>query len=69
MSSQCNLILRYLEAGNTLTPLEAFEKFGTLALHSRISELREKHLIECQLVKTPSGKFVGSYSLLKIPYG
>lgn len=67
--TQNRAILEYLQAGNTLTPLEALERFGTLALHSRISELRKYHLIECELIKLPNGKHVGRYSLQKIPYG
>ena len=40
--SQCAAILAHLEAGNTITPAEAYAKFRTLALHSRIAELRRK---------------------------
>ena len=40
--TQCAAILAHLEAGNTITPLEAYALCGTLALHSRISELREQ---------------------------
>ena len=63
--SQCNYILAHLRAGNTLTPAEAYERFGSLALHSRIAELRERGLkIECELVEVPSGKRVGRYKLV-----
>lgn len=40
--SQCEAILQHLEAGNTITPAEAYTLFGSLALHSRISELRAR---------------------------
>lgn len=63
MASQSDSILAYLQAGNTLTPLEALHRFGTLALHSRAAELREQgHLIHCELV-TVNGKQVGRYSI------
>ena len=61
--SQCDRILDYLRAGNTLTPYRALVEFGTLALHSRIAELRERgHAIECRLIEH-AGKRVGEYSL------
>ncbi len=67
--SQADAILDYLEHGNTLTPLEAFTMFGTLALHSRCAELRERgHMIECELVRV-GRKTVGRYSLLRIAHG
>ena len=63
--SQNDLILDYLERGLTLTPLQAFNLCGTLALHSRIAELRHTHDIHCEMVKVPSGKRVGCYSLVE----
>ena len=63
--SQCNHIMAHLRAGNTLTPAEAYERFGSLALHSRIAELRGRgHNIECELVEVQSGKRVGRYRLV-----
>jgi len=68
--SQSERILAWLEQGNTLTPAGAYEMFGTLALHSRAAELRERgHIIDCELVTTTSGKRVGRYSLLRIAHG
>ena len=62
--TQCQAILAHLQAGNTITPAEAYALCGTLACHSRIAELREQgHDIRCELVRTPSGKHVGRYSL------
>lgn len=67
--SQSAAILEYLEAGNTITPAEAFARFGTLALHSRIAERRARGLeIECELVRI-NDKNVGRYSLLMVAYG
>lgn len=63
MSQNAN-IYAHLADGKTLTPMQALNLFGTLALHSRIAELRERgHAIECTIVKTPMGKRVGRYSL------
>ena len=69
--TQNQAILAHLEAGNTITPAEAYELCGTLALHSRISELRSQFYdIRCELVRTPAGKHVGCYSLIEhIAYG
>jgi hypothetical protein len=62
--TQCEAILFHLEAGNTITPVEAYALCGTLALHSRIAELRGRgYRIDCELVEVPSGKHVGRYSL------
>lgn len=62
--SQSEAILGYLQSGKTLTPLDSYLMFGTLALHSRVAELRARgHDIACKLVKVPSGKTVGEYSL------
>ena len=62
---QCEAILKHLQSGNTITPAQAYEMCGSLALHSRISELRERgHQIACDMVTVPSGKSVGQYRLL-----
>ncbi len=60
---QCFQILEYLKAGNTITPFEALQKFGTLALHSRIAELRDAGWpVKTKLVRM-GDKEVGEYSL------
>lgn len=62
--SQCTKLLEHLKAGNSITPAQAYELCGTLALHSRIAELRGRgHAIDCELVETPSGKHVGCYTI------
>ena len=43
-ASQCSMILAYLEKGNTITSLEALNKFRCMRLASRIHDLREKLL-------------------------
>lgn len=61
--SQNEQILQYLESGNTITPLEAFTMCGTLALHSRIAELRGRgYRIDCSM-KHEGGKHFGEYYL------
>lgn len=61
--SQAAAILSVLKDGRTITPLEAYERFGCLALHSRIAELRRVgHRIACQIV-TANGKRWGQYRL------
>ena len=67
--SQSDQIYAYLDAGNTIMPAEAFSLFGTLALHSRIAELRpvaqaKGKRIEKEMVETNSGKRVGRYRLV-----
>lgn len=48
---------------DTLTPLQAFQLFGTLAMHSRCAELRERgHDVVCTMIEA-NGKRVGEYSL------
>ncbi len=62
--TQANRILRYLEAGNRLTALEALERFQCLRLAARIHELRDAGWqIEERTVETPSGKRVAEYWL------
>lgn len=62
--SQSDHILSILKLGRSITPAEAYTLCGTLALHSRIAELRERgHDIRCELVRTAGGKTVGSYTL------
>lgn len=40
--SQSAQILAHLDRGDTITPAQAYDLYGTLALHSRIAELRRK---------------------------
>jgi hypothetical protein len=60
-SSQCSRILAHLVSGQTLTPLGALKKFGTLRLGARIYELRGRHHhIESAPIKV-AGKTVAIY--------
>ena len=63
--SQCKMILRHLKRGLSITPVVAFHTYGSLALHSRISELRSRgHKIDCKIVVRGSRRY-GSYRLCK----
>lgn len=60
-SSQRAKVLRYLQAGNSLTALQALNRFGCARLASRIDELRQAGLnITTTMipVKNRAGKLV-----------
>jgi hypothetical protein len=60
-ASQEARILKYLEAGHTLTPLDALEKFGCFRLGARIFGLKRRgHFIETEIVER-NGKRVAMY--------
>lgn len=62
--SQCDRIAQYMEAGYSLTSLEALQMFGCMRLASRICDLRDRgYEINTCRVKTPSGKYITEYSL------
>ena len=69
--SQCSQIFVHLTDKGPITPLIAFQLYGTLALHSRIAELRERGIeIETKMIELPNGKRVGEYSIpLRVAYG
>jgi hypothetical protein len=57
-------ILAYLEAGGSLTPMDALNLFNCWALSSRISDLKkEGHDIKSELVKGENGKRYSRYWL------
>lgn len=59
--SQDEQILNYLWEGNTLTPLEALDKFGCFRLGARIWELRQSgEPIVSELIEV-NGKHVAQY--------
>ena len=64
MKSQEQTILEFLQTGQAITPMLAYEMFSVLACHSRISALRKLgHPIACRIV-TREGKRWGEYRLL-----
>jgi len=59
------MIFRYLDAGNSLTPLDALGMMGVFRLAARIEELRKKgHNILTEEV-TINGKTYARYHLVK----
>jgi hypothetical protein len=64
LSCQQEAILRYLQAGKTLTVAEALSELGVYALSQRCGELKRLGWpIKSEMVRTPSGKHVARYSL------
>lgn len=65
--TQNEMILDYLLSGNSLTPLEALDRFGCFRLSGRIYDLKKKGvLIDTHFLKTSNGKTVSSYSITNI---
>jgi hypothetical protein len=63
--NQSKEILDYLKGGNTLTPIEALERFKCFRLAARINDLRDAgYLIKTIKQKTPSGKSIACYKYL-----
>jgi hypothetical protein len=59
------MILKYLETGRALTPIEALQTMGVFRLAARIEELRKKgHNILTENVKK-NGKEFARYTLVK----
>ena len=60
--SQSDEILKALQHGDRLTPLDALTRFNCMRLASRISELKQKdNTIYTRTIQTPSGKSVSEY--------
>lgn len=60
--SQKLLVLRHLAQGNTLTTLEAVDRFGCMALSQRCTDLRRDGWpIESRMIETPTGKRIAEY--------
>ena len=57
-------ILRALQSGDKLTPLDALNRFGCLRLGARIYDLKKQGFsIKSKTVMTHTGKRVSEYSL------
>lgn len=58
MKSQNNQILKHLQKGRKINPLQALDKFGCFRLASRINNLRaDGHHIEGKMVEKNGKKF------------
>lgn len=65
--SQTARIHEYMQKGNTITPLEALDKFGCFRLSERIREIEKLgvKVVHGRHV-TPDGKRVGKYWIEEI---
>jgi hypothetical protein len=60
------MILKVLESGQTLNPMQALRVLGVFRLAARIEELRKQgHLITTVIKKTSDGKEYAEYSLIQ----
>jgi len=57
-------ILKYLQAGRSITPLAALKKFGCFRLSARIFTLRKNHNIE-NIGESNGNKHYARYRLVK----
>lgn len=56
---------KHIEAGRSITPLQALNKWGILRLGARILELRQEGLdIVTEMVRTKDGKRYAKYQLV-----
>lgn len=63
VQTQADDILRHLQSGRPITPLEALEKYGCFRLGGRIYDLKKLgHKIKTDMVQQ-NGKRFASYSL------
>ena len=63
--AQNNQILKYLQTGKSLTPMDALKKFGCFRLGARIYDLkRDGHSIMSQMVEVGE-KRVARYTLIQ----
>ena len=65
--TQCDRILEFMRQHGKITPAEAYERLGCLALHSRISELRGKGYAISTKIRTRGLTRWGEYSLISEP--
>ncbi len=65
--SQASKILKHLQKGNTITPLEALNHFGCMRLGARIYDLRRRGFnIQSRTIEVASGKRVSEYFLSEV---
>ena len=62
--SQTIEILNVLSKGRTITPIDAFEKFGCLRLAARISDLRAEGHAIITTIANNNGKRFAKYSMI-----
>jgi len=58
------VVLAYLETGKSITNAIAVRDFGFYRLSDLILQLRDDYNIHMEMIKAPSGKRYGCYTLL-----
>jgi hypothetical protein len=67
MAPQWERILDYLLAGNSITPVEALNKFGCFRLSERIREIQGLgYWVDRERVKTTGGALVMEYHISEL---
>jgi len=62
--TQYERILKCLKSGQTLTPLEALERFGCLRLGARVYDMKKNGVpVKSEPIKVGERKWVARYSL------
>ena len=62
--SQTQRILAWMRQGNSITPLEALQRFNCFRLGARISDIKKMgYIVYSEFVSTPSEKKVKRYHL------
>ena len=61
--SQKDVLLKALQSGQSLTTLEALQRYGVMALSQRMTELqRAGYPVKSEMIDLPTGKRVARYS-------
>lgn len=62
--TQANAILKHMQDGNGITPMDALELCGCFRLNARIADLKKRgYEIITEKVKVDGGKYVARYHL------
>jgi len=62
--SQCKSILKHLQCGKSINPIEALNKYGCFRLGARIYDLKQEgHQIKKEMVAAENGKKYASYTM------
>lgn len=62
--SQANAILKHMQDGNGITPMDALDLSGCFRLSARIADLKKRgYDIVSEKVKVEGGKYVACYHL------
>ena len=62
--TQANAILKHMQDGNGITPMDALELCGCFRLSARIADLKKRGFeIITEKVKVDGGKYVARYHL------